>query len=81
MLRNSLIAKIAIRDTNPVIFFFLHYSTQLWVVLSNVYGQLIVVLTIALCLAEVMDTPVPLLSLQVSNDARARSASSSNAQF
>ncbi|XP_043256036.1 proton channel OtopLc-like [Colletes gigas] len=38
--------------------------SQLWVVLSNVYGQLIVVLMIALCLAEVMDTPVPLLSLQ-----------------
>lgn len=41
------------------------YSSQLWVVLSNVYGQLIVVMMIALCLAEVMDTPVPLLSLQV----------------
>ncbi|KOX76837.1 Otopetrin-1 [Melipona quadrifasciata] len=40
------------------------YSSQLWVILSNVYGQLIVVLMIALCLAEVMDTPVPLLSLQ-----------------
>ncbi|XP_014476225.1 PREDICTED: uncharacterized protein LOC106745269 isoform X2 [Dinoponera quadriceps] len=38
--------------------------SQLWVVLSNVYGELIVVLTMALCLAEVMDTPVPLLSLQ-----------------
>ncbi|XP_033339330.2 proton channel OtopLc [Megalopta genalis] len=38
--------------------------SQLWVVLSNVYGQLVVVLMIALCLAEVMDTPVPLLSLQ-----------------
>ncbi|KAH0945490.1 hypothetical protein HN011_012539 [Eciton burchellii] len=38
--------------------------SQLWVVLSNVYGELIVVLTLALCLAEVMDTPVPLLSLQ-----------------
>lgn len=35
-------------------------------VLSNVYGELIVVLTLAVCLAEVMDTPVPLLSLQVS---------------
>jgi len=45
----------------------LRYSSQLWVVLSNVYGELIVVLTLALCLAEVMDTPVPLLSLQVSN--------------
>lgn len=33
-------------------------------VLSNVYGELIVVLTLAVCLAEVMDTPVPLLSLQ-----------------
>ncbi|XP_076179599.1 proton channel OtopLc isoform X1 [Ptiloglossa arizonensis] len=38
--------------------------SQLWVVLSNVYGQLVVVLMIALCFAEVMDTPVPLLSLQ-----------------
>ncbi|KAL6426002.1 hypothetical protein ACFW04_008946 [Cataglyphis niger] len=38
--------------------------SQLWVVLSNVYGELIVVLTFAVCLAEVMDTPVPLLSLQ-----------------
>ncbi|XP_029174836.1 proton channel OtopLc-like isoform X1 [Nylanderia fulva] len=38
--------------------------SQLWVVLSNVYGELIVVLTLAVCLAEVMDTPVPLLSLQ-----------------
>lgn len=44
-----------------------YYSSQLWVVLSNVYGELIVVLTFAVCLAEVMDTPVPLLSLQVSN--------------
>lgn len=41
-------------------------SSQLWIILSNVYGQLLVVLMIALCLAEVMDTPVPLLSLQVS---------------
>ncbi|XP_015431948.1 PREDICTED: uncharacterized protein LOC107188207 [Dufourea novaeangliae] len=38
--------------------------SQLWIVLSNVYGQLVMVLMIALCLAEVMDTPVPLLSLQ-----------------
>ncbi|XP_033351460.1 proton channel OtopLc-like [Bombus vosnesenskii] len=38
--------------------------SQLWIILSNVYGQLVVVLMIALCLAEVMDTPVPLLSLQ-----------------
>ncbi|EZA59070.1 Otopetrin-3 [Ooceraea biroi] len=38
--------------------------SQLWVVLSNVYGELIVVLTLAVCLAEVMDTPVPLMSLQ-----------------
>lgn len=38
--------------------------SQLWIILSNVYGQLLVVLMIALCLAEVMDTPVPLLSLQ-----------------
>lgn len=43
-------------------------SSQLWVVLSNVYGELIVVLTMALCLAEVMDTPVPLLSLQVGSN-------------
>lgn len=42
-------------------------SSQLWIILSNVYGQLLVVLMIALCLAEVMDTPVPLLSLQVNN--------------
>ncbi|XP_011501479.1 PREDICTED: otopetrin-1-like [Ceratosolen solmsi marchali] len=38
--------------------------SELWVVLSNVYGELVIVLTMALCLAEVMDTPVPLLSLQ-----------------
>ncbi|XP_012279923.1 uncharacterized protein LOC105699482 isoform X2 [Orussus abietinus] len=38
--------------------------SQLWIVLSNVYGELMVVLMMALCLAEVMDTPVPLLSLQ-----------------
>ncbi|KAJ8668293.1 hypothetical protein QAD02_009956 [Eretmocerus hayati] len=38
--------------------------SQLWIVLSNVYGELLIVLTMALCLAEVMDTPVPLLSLQ-----------------
>ncbi|XP_043266933.1 proton channel OtopLc-like [Venturia canescens] len=38
--------------------------SQLWIVLSNVYGELVVVLMMALCLAEVMDTPVPLLSLQ-----------------
>lgn len=42
-------------------------SSQLWIILSNVYGQLLVVLMIALCLAEVMDTPVPLLSLQVNS--------------
>lgn len=40
-------------------------SSQLWIVLSNVYGELVIVLMMALCLAEVMDTPVPLLSLQV----------------
>lgn len=39
--------------------------SQLWIVLSNVYGELLIVLMMALCLAEVMDTPVPLLSLQV----------------
>ncbi|XP_024943407.1 uncharacterized protein LOC107270275 isoform X2 [Cephus cinctus] len=38
--------------------------SQLWVVLSNVYGELVIVLMLALCLAEVMDTPVPLMSLQ-----------------
>ncbi|XP_047354485.1 proton channel OtopLc-like [Vespa velutina] len=38
--------------------------SQLWIVLSNVYGELLIVLMMALCLAEVMDTPVPLLSLQ-----------------
>nr|XP_050855606.1 proton channel OtopLc-like isoform X2 [Vespula vulgaris] len=38
--------------------------SQLWIVLSNVYGELVIVLMMALCLAEVMDTPVPLLSLQ-----------------
>ncbi|XP_008545702.1 proton channel OtopLc isoform X1 [Microplitis demolitor] len=38
--------------------------SQLWIVLSNVYGELLIVLMMALCLAEVMDTPVQLLSLQ-----------------
>ncbi|XP_015180812.1 PREDICTED: otopetrin-1-like isoform X2 [Polistes dominula] len=38
--------------------------SQLWIVLSNVYGELVIVVMMALCLAEVMDTPVPLLSLQ-----------------
>ncbi|KAH0558049.1 hypothetical protein KQX54_014072 [Cotesia glomerata] len=38
--------------------------SQLWIVLSNVYGELIIVLMMALCLAEVMDTPVQLLTLQ-----------------
>ncbi|XP_043461777.1 proton channel OtopLc-like [Leptopilina heterotoma] len=38
--------------------------SQLWIVLSNVYGELVVIMMMALCLAEVMDTPVPLLSLQ-----------------
>ncbi|XP_015513817.2 proton channel OtopLc [Neodiprion lecontei] len=38
--------------------------SQLWVVLSNVYGELVVVIMLAFCLAEVMDTPVPLHSLQ-----------------
>ncbi|KAF7988254.1 hypothetical protein HCN44_007786 [Aphidius gifuensis] len=38
--------------------------SQLWIVLSNVYGELIIIMMMALCLAEVMDTPVPLLSVQ-----------------
>ncbi|XP_063992249.1 proton channel OtopLc-like [Diachasmimorpha longicaudata] len=38
--------------------------SQLWIVLSNVYGELIIVLMVALCLVEVIDTPIPLLSLQ-----------------
>lgn len=41
------------------------FSSQLWIVLSNVYGELIIIMMMALCLAEVMDTPVPLLSVQV----------------
>ncbi|XP_011314382.1 uncharacterized protein [Fopius arisanus] len=38
--------------------------SQLWIVLSNVYGELIIVLMVALCLVEVIDTPITLLSLQ-----------------
>ncbi|XP_012223866.1 proton channel OtopLc-like [Linepithema humile] len=61
----SLVSKILSRARTPDDL--LDHSepySQLWVVLSNVYGELIVVLTLAVCLAEVMDTPVPLLSLQ-----------------
>ncbi|XP_025162104.1 proton channel OtopLc isoform X2 [Harpegnathos saltator] len=61
----SLVSRILARTRSPDDL--LDHSepySQLWVVLSNVYGELIVVLTMALCLAEVMDTPVPLLSLQ-----------------
>ncbi|XP_017875199.1 proton channel OtopLc-like [Ceratina calcarata] len=61
----SLISRILsrTRSSNDLLDHSASFS-QLWVILSNVYGQFIVVLTIALCLAEVMDTPVPLLSLQ-----------------
>ncbi|KAF3424774.1 hypothetical protein E2986_01047 [Frieseomelitta varia] len=61
----SLVSRILsrTRSTNDLLDHSEPFS-QLWVILSNVYGQLIVVLMIALCLAEVMDTPVPLLSLQ-----------------
>ncbi|XP_011699229.1 PREDICTED: uncharacterized protein LOC105456696, partial [Wasmannia auropunctata] len=61
----SLVSRILARTRSPEDL--LDHSepySQLWVVLSNVYGELIVVLTLAVCLAEVMDTPVPLLSLQ-----------------
>ncbi|XP_018349219.1 PREDICTED: uncharacterized protein LOC108752685 [Trachymyrmex septentrionalis] len=61
----SLVSRILARARSPEDL--LDHSepySQLWVVLSNVYGELIVVLTLAVCLAEVMDTPVPLLSLQ-----------------
>ncbi|XP_024868498.1 uncharacterized protein LOC112452486 isoform X1 [Temnothorax curvispinosus] len=61
----SLVSRILARTRSPQDL--LDHSepySQLWVVLSNVYGELIVVLTLAVCLAEVMDTPVPLLSLQ-----------------
>ncbi|KAL0131919.1 hypothetical protein PUN28_003048 [Cardiocondyla obscurior] len=61
----SLVSRILARTRSPEDL--LDHSepySQLWVVLSNVYGELIIVLTLAVCLAEVMDTPVPLLSLQ-----------------
>ncbi|KAG7204781.1 hypothetical protein KM043_005190 [Ampulex compressa] len=61
----SLVSRILARTRSPDDL--LDHSepfSQLWVVLSNVYGELVVVLMMALCLAEVMDTPVPLLSLQ-----------------
>ncbi|XP_058800894.1 proton channel OtopLc-like isoform X2 [Phymastichus coffea] len=61
----SLVSRILARSRTPDDL--LDHSepfSQLWVVLSNVYGELLIVLTMALCLAEVMDTPVPLLSLQ-----------------
>ncbi|XP_031783325.1 proton channel OtopLc isoform X2 [Nasonia vitripennis] len=61
----SLVSRILARSRTPDDL--LDHSepfSQLWVVLSNVYGELVVVITMALCLAEVMDTPVPLLSLQ-----------------
>ncbi|XP_072746651.1 proton channel OtopLc [Anoplolepis gracilipes] len=62
----SLVSRILTRTRSPEIDLLDHSEpySQLWVVLSNVYGELIVVLTFAVCLAEVMDTPVPLLSLQ-----------------
>ncbi|XP_014230923.1 otopetrin-1-like [Trichogramma pretiosum] len=61
----SLVSRILARSRSPDDL--LDHSepfSQLWIVLSNVYGELVIVLTMALCLAEVMDTPVPLLSLQ-----------------
>ncbi|XP_023246757.1 uncharacterized protein LOC106642326 [Copidosoma floridanum] len=61
----SLVSRILARSRTPDDL--LDHSepfSQLWIVLSNVYGQLVIVITMALCLAEVMDTPVPLLSLQ-----------------
>ncbi|XP_066590176.1 proton channel OtopLc-like [Prorops nasuta] len=61
----SLISRILARARSPEDL--LDHSepfSQLWVVLSNVYGELMVVLMMAFCLAEVMDTPVPLLTLQ-----------------
>ncbi|XP_020300781.1 uncharacterized protein LOC109864202 isoform X2 [Pseudomyrmex gracilis] len=60
----SLVSRILARTRSPDLLDHSEPYSQLWVVLSNVYGELIVVLTLAVCLAEVMDTPVPLLSLQ-----------------
>ncbi|KAI4498887.1 hypothetical protein M0802_006062 [Mischocyttarus mexicanus] len=61
----SLVSRILARARSPKDL--LDYTdpfSQLWIVLSNVYGELVIVVMMALCLAEVMDTPVPLLSLQ-----------------
>ncbi|XP_034952217.1 proton channel OtopLc-like [Chelonus insularis] len=61
----SLVSRILARTKSPDDL--LDHSepySQLWIVLSNVYGELIIILMLALCLAEVIDTPVPLLSLQ-----------------
>lgn len=40
-------------------------SCYLWILLSSLYGKLVVVLMLAFCVTEVMDNSVKLLSLQV----------------
>jgi hypothetical protein len=37
----------------------------LWILLSSLYGKLVVVLMLAFCITEVMDNSIKLLSLQV----------------
>ena len=41
------------------------FSTHMWVVLSSMYGKLVVLLTIAFCLTEVMDNSILPLTFQV----------------
>jgi len=40
------------------------YSHHFWVTLSSFYGMVLVILMFAICLVEVMDNPVKLLSVQ-----------------
>jgi len=44
--------------------FDVYYSHHCWVTLSSFYGMVLVILMFAICLIEVMDNPVKLLSLQ-----------------
>lgn len=41
-----------------------HCSHHFWVTLSSFYGTILVILMFAICLIEVMDNPVKLLSVQ-----------------
>jgi len=59
---NSFSNELTLQKINIVLF---DCSSQLWVSLSTLYGQLLIVLMLTFCLTEVMDNTVKLLTLQV----------------